>query len=54
MVGAGYVFPPLGLYLMWRFGPWSVPVKAVVTIVGLTLMVVSSYITSAYVMPLIF
>jgi hypothetical protein len=54
MVGAGYVFPPLGLYLMWRFGPWSVPVKTVVTVVGLTLMVVSSYVSSTYVMPRLF
>jgi hypothetical protein len=51
MVGAGYLFPPLGLYLMWRYGPWSVPVKTLVTVVGLTLMIASSYVTSAYVMP---
>ena len=51
MVGAGYLFPPLGLYLMWRYGPWSTPVKALVTVVGLTLMAVSTYISSTYVMP---
>ena len=54
MVGAGYVFPPLGLYLMWRYGPWTVPAKVIVTFVGLTLMVASSYVTSTYVMPWIF
>jgi hypothetical protein len=54
MAGAGYVFPPLGLYLMWRYGPWSVPVKTVVTVLGLTLMFVSSYISSTYVMPRLF
>ena len=54
MVGAGYVFPPLGIFLMWRYGPWSRQVKIVVTIVGLTLMITSSYVTSTYVMPRIF
>ena len=54
MVGAGYVFPPLGLYLMWRYGPWTVPAKVLVTVIGLTLMIASSYITSTYVMPWIF
>jgi len=54
MVGAGYVLPPLGLYLMWRYGAWSTPVKAVVTVVGLALMVASTYVSSTYVMPLVF
>jgi hypothetical protein len=54
MVGAGYVFPPLGLYLMWRYGPWSLQAKVVVTVVGLGLMLASSYVTSTYVMPRIF
>lgn len=54
MVGAGYVLPPLGLYLMWRYGRWSMPVKTMVTIVGLVLMAVSTYISSTYVMPRIF
>ena len=54
MIGAGYVFPPLGLYLMWRYGSWTVSAKILVTVVGLTLMVASSYITSTYVMPWIF
>jgi hypothetical protein len=54
MVGAGYVFPPLGLYLMWRYGPWTAPAKILVTVVGLTLMVASSYFTSTYVIPWIF
>jgi hypothetical protein len=54
MVGAGYVFPPLGLFLMWRYGPWPVQTKVLVTAIGLTLMVLSSYITSTYVMPRFF
>jgi hypothetical protein len=36
------------------YGPWAVWVKTIVTIVGLTLAVASSYITSTYVLPRIF
>ena len=54
MLASGYVFPPLGLFLMWRFGLWSVPTKVAVTAIGLALMAVSTYISSTYVMPRIF
>jgi hypothetical protein len=54
MFGAGYVFPPLGLYLMWRYGPWPASVKSAVTVFGVTLAVVSTYLSSTYVMPLLF
>ena len=54
MFGAGYVFPPLGLFLMWRYGPWPASVKSVVTVVGVTLAAVSTYVSSVYVMPHVF
>jgi hypothetical protein len=54
MLGAGYVFPPLGLFLMWRYGRWPAWLKAAVTVIGLSLAVASSYITSTYVLPHVF
>jgi hypothetical protein len=54
MVGAGYVFPPLGIFLMWRYGPWSVLVKSVVTLIGVSLAAISTYVSSVYVMPHLF
>jgi hypothetical protein len=54
MIGAGYVFPPLGIFLMWRYGPWSVWTKSAVTVVGLSLAAISTYVSSVYVMPHVF
>jgi hypothetical protein len=54
IIASGYVFPPLGLYLMWRYKGWPVWLKAAVTVVGLTLAALSTYISSTYVMPHVF
>lgn len=54
MLAAGYVYPPLGLYLMWRYRTWPVAAKFALTVVGLSLAVVSSYVSSVYVMPHVF
>ena len=54
MIASGYVFPPLGLYLMWRYKDWPVRLKAAVSAAGLTLAAVSTYISSTYVMPHVF
>lgn len=54
MAGAGYVFPPLGLYLMWRYQAWPAWVKASVTVAGTAMALAGSYISSAYVMPRVF
>ena len=54
MIASGYVFPPLGLYLMWRYKDWPPRTKAAITVVGLTLAAVSSYISSTYVIPRLF
>jgi hypothetical protein len=54
MIASGYVFPPLGLYLMWRYKPWPNWLKTVVTVTGLTLAAVSTFISSTYVMPHLF
>jgi len=54
MIAAGYVFPPLGLYLMWRYRDWPVWTKFAFTVGGLSLAIVSSYISSTYVMPHVF
>lgn len=45
MLAAGYVFPPLGLYLMWRYRSWSPWVKGVVTALGSTFAVISTYVS---------
>lgn len=54
MLASGYVFPPLGLYLMWRYKDWSAALKAAVTAIGLSLAAISTYISSTYVMPHVF
>jgi hypothetical protein len=46
---AGYVFAPLGLYLMWRYQPWPLWVKSGLTVCGLTAMVIGAYVTTHYV-----
>ncbi len=51
MIAAGYVFPPLGLYLMWRYRDWPAWAKSLITVAGLSLAVASSYVSSTYVMP---
>ena len=54
MIASGYVFPPLGLYLMWRYKAWPRSLKAVITVIGLALAALSTYVSSAYVMPHVF
>ncbi len=54
MIASGYVFPPLGLYLMWRYKDWPARLKSAITVVGLSLAIVSSYLSSTYVMPHVF
>ena len=54
MIASGYVFPPLGLYLMWRYKDWPGSLKLAVTAIALTLAAVSTYLSSAYVMPHVF
>ncbi len=51
MAAAGYVFPPLGMYLMWRYRNWRPWVKTAFTVFGAVLAVVSSYLSSQYVWP---
>ena len=45
---AGYVFAPLGLYLMWRYQPWPVWLKVSLTAFGLTAMVIGTYLSTKY------
>ena len=45
MLAAGYVFPPAGMYLMWRYQPWPRWVKGALTVLGSVLAVVSTYIS---------
>jgi ABC-type Mn2+/Zn2+ transport system permease subunit len=45
---AGYVFAPLGLYLMWRYQPWPLWLKVALTAFGLTAMVVGTYLSTKY------
>jgi hypothetical protein len=54
MLGSGYLFPPLGLYLMWRYKDWSASLKGTITVCGLALAAASTYISSTYVMPHVF
>ncbi|HET8944820.1 MAG TPA: hypothetical protein VFO59_08575 [Dehalococcoidia bacterium] len=54
MAGAGYLLPPLGFYLMWRYQTWPVWVKASLTALGSVMAVAGSYISSTYVMPRVF
>ena len=46
---AGYVFAPLGIYLMWRYQTWPVWVKSSLTAFGLVAMVVGTYVSTLYV-----
>jgi hypothetical protein len=54
MLASGYVFPPAGLYLMWRYKPWPRWLKAGITVSGSCLAVVSSYISGRYIWPHVF
>ena len=54
MLASGYVFPPLGLYLMWRYKRWSPRLKAGITVIGLSLAAVSSYVSGRYIWPQVF
>jgi hypothetical protein len=54
MFGAGYVFPPLGLFLMWRYRSWPAWLKTGLTAFGLAMWVVGTYVSSTYVMPHVF
>lgn len=54
MIAAGYVFPPVGLYLMWRYRLWPVWVKSAVTVAGSAMAIASTYLSSTYVMPHVF
>jgi hypothetical protein len=51
---AGYVFAPLGLYLMWRYQDWPLLVKSGLTVFGVVAAVVGTYLSSKYVMPQLF
>ena len=54
MFASGYVLPPLGLYLMWRYKDWPGWMKSGITVFGLLLWAVSSYLSSTYVLPHVF
>jgi hypothetical protein len=54
MLLSGYVFPPLALYLMWRYRTWPIAAKLALTVAGLSLAAISRYISSAYIMPRLF
>ena len=54
MIASGYVFPPLGVYLMWRYRDWSPRTKAAITVIGLCLAAISTIISSTYIMPHLF
>ncbi len=54
MIAAGYIFAPLGLYLMWRYRDWPTWTKAAITVLGLAMAAVSTYVSSTYVMPHLF
>ncbi len=45
MLAAGYVFPPLGLFLMWRYRSWPRWVKGVITVAGSALAAISTYVS---------
>ncbi len=51
---AMYAFFPLGLYLMWRYKDWPASIKAAVTVAGLSLAAVATFLSSTYVMPRLF
>ncbi len=54
MAGAGYLFPPLGFYLMWRYQAWPAWLKASITVAGSAMALAGSYLSSTYVMPRVF
>ena len=54
MLASGYIFPPLGLYLMWRYKDWPPRTKAAITVIGLCLAAISTCISSTYVMARLF
>ena len=45
MAAAGYVFPPAGMYLMWRYRPWPRWLKATLTVAGSAAAAVSTYVS---------
>jgi hypothetical protein len=51
MVAAGYVFPPLGLYMMWRFRSWPVWVKGGITVFGSAAAIFFTYVSTSYIWP---
>lgn len=51
---AGYVFAPLGLYLMWRYQRWPLWLKLGCTAFAIVATIVGSYVTTKYVWPQIF
>ena len=50
----GYVFAPVGIFLMWRYRPWPLWLKGGLTVFGLTMWAVGSYVSSNYIMPRVF
>ena len=54
MVVSGYVLPPVGLYLMWRYRSWPLWLKIGFTALGLALWPIGTYVSSVYIMPRIF
>ena len=50
----GYVFAPIGIFLMWRYQPWPLWLKGGFTVFGLTMWAVGSYVSSNYILPRIF
>jgi hypothetical protein len=48
---AGYLFAPLGLYLMWRYQDWPLWLKTGLTVFGLAMWVGGTYVSSAYITP---
>ncbi len=50
----GYVFAPVGIFLMWRYQPWPLWLKGGLTVFGLTMWAVGSYVSSNYIMPRVF
>lgn len=51
MILAGYVLAPIGIYLMWRYQAWPVWVKWGLTVFGLTMWVVGTYVSTKYITP---
>jgi hypothetical protein len=51
---AGYVFAPVGIFLMWRYQPWPRWLKIGFTAVGVPLWIAGTYVSSAYITPRVF